>query len=180
MIALIWSIRKLRLIIMNSTHSIVIYIDVKCHRRFSLFNLNVCSLKWLTLLKKTKTISFSHVIKIYKSKFLDSLQIIFFYNFCFQHMITSFITSVVVCIIDYNTTIIKINQLCIVLHWRKSINFFCRFRFFVDAVKSWRQSSFIWLCKISLLFHSILFFFLVVCKRLFSLHFVHCTSVLLI
>ena len=73
----------------------VIYI-VKCHRRFNLFDLNICSLKWLISSKKTKRISFLHVIKIYKSKFLDNLQIIFFTHFCFQHMITSSLQSIVI------------------------------------------------------------------------------------
>ena len=69
---------------------------VRCHRRFDLFDLNVCSLRWLILAKKTKKISFSHVIKIYKSKFLDNLQFIFFTHFCFQHMTTSSLQSIVI------------------------------------------------------------------------------------
>ena len=73
-----------------------LFVNVKCHRRFDLFDLNVCSLKWLILTKKTKKISFSHVIKIYKSKFLDNLQFIFFTHFCFQHMTTSSLQSIVI------------------------------------------------------------------------------------
>ena len=115
-------------------------------------------MKWLTLSKEAKTIFFSHVIKTYKSKLLCSLQIIFFFNFCSQHMIASFITSVVVCIIDYNNN--HQDLINSALYWiaRKSISSFCRFRLSVDAVKSWRQLSSIWLCKIFLSFYSILLF----------------------
>ena len=69
---------------------------VKCHRRSDLLDLNVCSLRWLALTKKTKKISSSHVIKIYKSKLLDNLQFIFFTHFCFQHMIASSLQSIVI------------------------------------------------------------------------------------
>ena len=115
-------------------------------------------MKWLAFWKETKKISFSHVIKTYKSKLLCSLQFIFFSHFCSQHMIASSITSVVVCIIDYNNNhqdLISSALYCIA---RKSISFFCRFRLSVDAMKSWRQLSFIWLCKIFLSLYSIFLF----------------------
>ena len=80
-------------------------------------------MKWLALSKEAKTISFSHVIKIYKSKLLCSLQIIFSFNFCSQHMIASSITSIVVCIIDYSTTIIKTVS-SVLLHCTQVYQFF--------------------------------------------------------
>ena len=115
-------------------------------------------MKWLTFWKKAKKISFSHVIKTYKSKLLCNLQIIFLSHFCSQHMIASSITSVVVCIIDYNNNhqdLISFALYCIA---RKFISSFCCFRLFVDAVKSWRQLSSIWLCKIFLSFYFIFLF----------------------
>ena len=125
-------------------------------------------MRWLALSKETKTISFSHVIKIYKSKLLCSLQIIFSFNFCSQHMIASSITSIVVCIIDYNTTIIKIVN-SVLLHCTQIYQFFLSLSLFCWLML-WVLTSilFIWLQNFS--FHSTLFS----CFILF-----HCTSIFL-
>ena len=150
-------------------------IFVRCHRRFDLLDLSVCSLKWLTLTKKTKKIFFSHVIKIYKSKLLGNLQIIFLSHFCSQHMIASFITSVVVCIIDYSTTIIKILS---TLHCKSVYQFFLFFLslsfFWCWYCESWRDDVNYHVFDFS--FHSILLF-----QSFYQFTIsVHCTNILLI
>ena len=133
----------------NCTNNETLNEIVKCHRRFDLLDLNVCSLKWLTLTKETKKIFFSHVIKIYKSKLLDSLQFIFFTHFCFQHMIASSLQSVVIlhhwlhC--DNHHTKYFVDLVCLFLFYQS----FCAFAtlllddFFISFFKSFLIDFFI-------------------------------------